>query len=62
MRLVFADAMADTRDELDRFGITDLVGTDAYFDSVAAVVDAFEAAPGRADEHASSDGTPPPTG
>lgn len=41
IRMVFAEAMADTRAELDRFGITDLVGEDAYYDSVAAAVEAF---------------------
>ncbi len=63
VRLVFAEAMGDTRAELDRFGITDLVGTDAYFHSVAAVVDAFEAAPpAEPTSTPPSDGTPPPTG
>jgi len=45
VRLVFADVLARTRTELDRFGITDLVGTDAYFSSVADMADAFGAAP-----------------
>jgi len=45
VRLVFADTLAETRAELDRFGISDLVGRDGYFDSVAAAVDAFGATP-----------------
>ncbi len=44
-RLVFAAALPGTRAELDRFGITDLVGTDAYFASVADMADAFANAP-----------------
>ena len=48
-RLVFADVDDDVRTELDRFGITDVVGTDAYFSSVVEVVEAFRtAAPGGA--------------
>ncbi len=34
-----------TRAELDRFGITELVGADAYYDSVGDAVAAFRAAP-----------------
>jgi SulP family sulfate permease len=40
-RLVFADVDDDVRVELDRFGITELVGLDAYFSSVVEVVEAF---------------------
>jgi SulP family sulfate permease len=63
VRLVFADTMAATRGELDRFGISDLVGADGYFESVIGAVDAFDAAPtpettttGTADDS----GDPPP--
>lgn len=45
VRLVFADTMDDTRSELDRFGITELVGADAYYGCVADAVDAFRASP-----------------
>jgi len=41
VRLVFADTTRATRAELDRFGITDLAGTDAFFDTVAEAVEAF---------------------
>ena len=62
VRLVFAETMRVARGELDRFGITDLVGTDAYFDSVTAVVDAFEAAPTEPPAGSPpADGTPPST-
>lgn len=47
VRLVFAEAMPDTRAELDRAGITDLVGAEAYYDSVADAVEAFATAPTR---------------
>jgi sulfate permease, SulP family len=43
-RLVFADVDADVRAELDRFGITQLVGSDGFFSSVVEVVEAFRAA------------------
>ncbi len=43
-RLVFADVDEDVRAELDRYGITDLVGADAFFDSVTDVVAAYRAA------------------
>ena len=32
---MFAETSTAARAELDRFGITDLVGTDAFFDSVS---------------------------
>ena len=48
-RLVFADVDDDVRTELDRFGITELVGPDGFFSSVVEVVEAFRsAAPERA--------------
>ena len=40
-RLVFADVDEDVRAELDRYGITDLIGPDAYFDTVTDVVGSF---------------------
>ena len=42
-RLVFADVDDDVKAELDRFGITELVGPDAYFDSVVETTEAFNA-------------------
>jgi sulfate permease, SulP family len=42
-RIVLADVDASVRDELDRFGITALVGEDAYFDSVMLAVEAYRA-------------------
>ena len=42
-RLVFADVDDDVRAELDRFGISALVGPDAYFDSVVETTEAFNA-------------------
>jgi len=39
--MVFADVDEDVRAELDRYGITDLVGTDAYFDTLTDVVAAY---------------------
>jgi hypothetical protein len=41
--MVFADVDEDVRAELDRYGITDLVGTDAYFDTLTDVVAAYRA-------------------
>jgi MFS superfamily sulfate permease-like transporter len=43
-RLVFSAVMDDVRAELDRYGITELVGEDAFFASVGDVRDAFGAA------------------
>lgn len=42
-RLVFADVDADVRAELDRFGITELVGEDAFFDGVQETIEAYNA-------------------
>jgi high affinity sulfate transporter 1 len=39
--MVFADVDEDVRAELDRYGITDLVGTEAYFDTLTDVVAAY---------------------
>jgi high affinity sulfate transporter 1 len=48
--IVFAVAEAndDLRRELDRFGLTDKIGPDRYFDSLHAARDAFHAATGAA--------------
>jgi sulfate permease, SulP family len=48
--IVFAIAEAgdDLRRELDRFGLTDKIGPDRYFDSLHAARDAFHAATGAA--------------
>jgi len=40
-RPVFAGVTQPVRDELDRLGITEVAGTDAYFDTVEDVLDAF---------------------
>ena len=42
IRLVVADLIDTVRAELDRFGITDLIGPDAYFDTVDLAVAACE--------------------
>ena len=42
-RLVFAEFTEEVRAELDRYGITELVGRGASYDSVAAVIEAYEA-------------------
>jgi high affinity sulfate transporter 1 len=44
-RLVFAELTDDVREELDRYGVTDAIGPDAYFDTPAHVVEAFGSAP-----------------
>jgi MFS superfamily sulfate permease-like transporter len=45
-RFVFADVDVAVRAELDRFGITELIGEDAFFDTVAHASDAYRAAVG----------------
>ena len=42
-RLLLAEVTADVRAEFDRYGLTAAVGADAYFETVAAVIDAFQA-------------------
>jgi len=42
-----ADANPGLRRELDRFGVTDVIGADHYYDSLHAARAAFEAAPAR---------------
>lgn len=44
VRLVFANLMAQVREELDRLGVTDLVGSDAYFETVEEAIDAYPGA------------------
>jgi high affinity sulfate transporter 1 len=41
VRLVFAEVAGNVRAELDTYGVTKLVGADAYYSSVAAVLAAF---------------------
>ncbi len=41
VRLVFAELLIEVRAELDRYGITDLVGADAFYDTVQQVVAAY---------------------
>ena len=42
-RLLVAQLSADVRAELDRFGITDVIGADAYFETVGEAVRAHQA-------------------
>jgi SulP family sulfate permease len=42
-RLVAARVGRHVREELDRYGITEMVGADAFFDSIEGVVDAYRA-------------------
>jgi SulP family sulfate permease len=41
VRLVIANATAEVRSQLDRYGVTEAIGTDAYFDTVEAAIDAY---------------------
>ena len=41
IRLTLAEVSPDLRAELDRYGITDELGSDAFFDNVSAMVDAY---------------------
>jgi MFS superfamily sulfate permease-like transporter len=41
VRLVLAEVEQDVRDELDRYGLTTLIGTEAYFDTVVEVIEAY---------------------
>ncbi len=45
VRLVFVGVIDAVRAQLDRYGVTDLIGTDAYFTDVGGLIDAFEASP-----------------
>ena len=40
-RLLLAEVPPDVRAELDRYGLTEVIGEDAFFDSVADMVDAY---------------------
>jgi MFS superfamily sulfate permease-like transporter len=42
VRLVFVEVSGDVRAELDRYGVTKLVGADAFYNSVAALMAAYE--------------------
>ena len=57
IRLVFAEVSAEVQARLDRYQLTDLLGSDAFFESIAGVVDAYrqrgmEADPAKATEPA----------
>ena len=45
VRLVICDLLPAPRRELDRYGVTELIGEDAYFDTTREAVDAFGTAP-----------------
>ena len=47
-RLVFAAVEAPVKQQLDRYGITELIGEDAFFPTVEDVVEAFRARAGAA--------------
>ncbi len=40
-RLVFARVKSNVREQLQRYGVVDLVGDDAFFDSIEALLDAY---------------------
>jgi SulP family sulfate permease len=42
VRLVVAEPMHDVRQQLDRYGLTDLLGADAIYPTIQDVVDAFQ--------------------
>ena len=45
VKLLIADLLPSTRAELDRYGVTELIGTDAYFDSYAEAAAAAGGSP-----------------
>ncbi|MFP5346295.1 MAG: SulP family inorganic anion transporter [Actinomycetes bacterium] len=55
VRLVFSEVAEPVRKELDRYGITALVGADAYYPALADVLAAFAPSPRVADEGASAE-------
>jgi len=59
-RLFIAQASADVRTELDRYGITEALGADAYFETVGEAVQAHQAA-GSAPTAPPADPAPEPT-
>jgi len=42
VRMVWSSVSDDVRAQLDRYGLTDLIGADAYFETFADAVAAFE--------------------
>jgi SulP family sulfate permease len=42
-RLVFTRVKSGVREQLQRYGVVDLVGDDAFFDSIEALVEAYRA-------------------
>ncbi len=60
-RLVFAEMTDDVHGQLDRYGVTDEVGHDAYFDTPMDVMDAFRThGPKGGRDGVREDATPPP--
>ena len=55
--LVIAGAMPEVRDELARYGVVDLIGADAFYPTVPAAVDAYDALPPPATAPTSTSGT-----
>lgn len=45
VRLLIAEASPEVREQLDRYGVTDRIGVDAYFETGGDAVDAFRALP-----------------
>jgi sulfate permease, SulP family len=45
VRLIIAQLSDPVRTDLDRYGVTDAIGANAYFDTIGAAVDAFAAEP-----------------
>ena len=43
VRFVVADVADEVRPELDRFGITEAIGADGYYETVGEAIDAFQA-------------------
>ena len=62
VRLVFADASDHVRQELELSGVTQQVGSDAFFDDVGDVLDRFrgDAGPELGERATPSGAVPPP--
>jgi anti-anti-sigma regulatory factor len=59
-RLVFSNVSARVRDELDRYGITDLVSADAYYDTPRQALEASTTGPPESSpDHTGTAGTNP---
>ena len=58
IKLVFLLVEPDVRAELDRYGVTDLVGKDAYFESGSELLEAFHHRTGREYDTQSVSGKP----